>query len=156
MIRQEKSDDQTALLDLAVATKLFQPDELGELEGMLTDYFNGTLGDDQSWIVDDEGGVRGAAYYAPEMMSDGTWNLYFIGVHPDQQGQGRGTSLLNHVEQALIAQGQRMLLVETSGLGRFEQTRAFYRKNGYDEEARIRDFYATGDDKIVFRRVLTN
>jgi RimJ/RimL family protein N-acetyltransferase len=47
-----------------------------------------------------------------------------------------------------------MLLVETSGLPDFERTRAFYLKCGYEEEAHIRDFYATGEDKVVFRKVL--
>lgn len=42
----------------------------------------------------------------------------------------------------------------TSGLASFERTRAFYRKCGYDEEARIRDFYRAGDDKIVYRKAL--
>ena len=62
--------------------------------------------------------------------------------------------MLNHVEHALALQGARVLLVETSGLPTFERTREFYRKNGYDLEARIRDFYKAGDDKIVFRKAL--
>jgi ribosomal protein S18 acetylase RimI-like enzyme len=54
----------------------------------------------------------------------------------------------------LTVRGARVLLVETSGLPSFERTRAFYRKCGYDEEARIRDFYKAGDDKIVYRKML--
>ncbi len=46
-----------------------------------------------------------------------------------------------------------MLLVET--LASFDLAQAFYRKYGYEEEARIRDFYAVGDDKVVFRKVLS-
>ena len=42
----------------------------------------------------------------------------------------------------------------TSGLPSFERTRGFYRLCGYDEEARIRDFYQAGEDKIVFRKAL--
>jgi ribosomal protein S18 acetylase RimI-like enzyme len=61
---------------------------------------------------------------------------------------------MRHVEQNLVARGGRMLLVETSGLSGFENTRAFYKKLGYDEEARIREFYQAGEDKIVFRKVL--
>lgn len=77
-----------------------------------------------------------------------------IAVRPDCQGRGRGTTLMRHVENALRTSGQRVLLVETSGLPSYERTRAFYAKCGYEKEARSRDFYAAGDDKIVFRKVL--
>jgi hypothetical protein len=54
----------------------------------------------------------------------------------------------------LRARGERVLLIETSGLGSFARTGVFYRKQGYDEEARIREFYGAGDDKIIFRKAL--
>ena len=44
--------------------------------------------------------------------------------------------------------------METSGTDDFEYVREFYRKSGYEEEARIREFYAAGVDKIVFRKRL--
>ena len=40
------------------------------------------------------------------------------------------------------------------GLDEFERTRQFYRGLGYDEEARIREFYAAGEDKITYRKSL--
>ncbi len=49
-------------------------------------------------------------------MTEGTWNLYLIAVHPDRQREGRGAALLRYVEQALIVRGEHLLLVETSGL----------------------------------------
>ena len=54
----------------------------------------------------------------------------------------------------VVERGGRLLPVETSGGEEFEYVRAFYRKSGYDEEARIREFYKAGDDKIVFRKAL--
>ncbi len=120
---------------------------------MLTDYFAGTGGNDHFWITDD-GGLAGVVYYAPERLTEGTWNLYFIGVHPDRRREGRASALLGYVEEALAARGERLLLVETSSLRIFERAWALYRKCGYDEEARIRDFYAPGSDKIVFRKAL--
>ncbi|MEM9907921.1 MAG: GNAT family N-acetyltransferase, partial [Cyanobacteria bacterium P01_D01_bin.44] len=70
----------------------------------------------------------------------------------DRQGQGRGAALMRYVEQTLATRGAHLLLVET--LASFERTRAFYHKCGYEEEARIRDFYAVGADKIVYRKAL--
>ncbi|MFK8182392.1 MAG: GNAT family N-acetyltransferase [Phormidesmis sp.] len=156
MIRPARPDDMAALLALAEATGLFQPEELEGFGGMMQAHLDPEGEGDDVWIVDsDEAGILGAAYYAPEAFADGVWNLYFIGVHPTEQGKGRGTALLTCVEQALIERKERILLVETSGVDGFELTRAFYRKNGYDEEARIRDFYSPGDDKVIFRKALT-
>jgi len=84
----------------------------------------------------------------------GTWNLLLIAVRPDRHGRGVGAALVRHVEADLSATGERILLVETSGTPRFEGTRAFYHRIGYDEEARIRKFYDAGDDKINFRKAL--
>jgi ribosomal protein S18 acetylase RimI-like enzyme len=49
-----------------------------------------------------------------------------------------------------MERGERILLVETAGTDDFKYVREFYRQNGYEEEARIREFYAAGIDKIVF------
>lgn len=155
MIRPATPDDAGAILDLAVTTGLAPPDDTQGLAGALADYFNGQLGPDHYWVIDDEDGPVGVAYFAPERFTEGTWNLYMIAVRPDRQGQGRGAAMVRHVEQALAARGARVLLVETSGLPSFERTRAFYRTCGYDEEARIREFYKPGDDKVIFRKALS-
>ena len=42
----------------------------------------------------------------------------------------------------------------SSSLERFAPTREFYRKHGYDQEARIREFYGPGDHKVVFWKML--
>jgi hypothetical protein len=52
-------------------------------------------------------------------MTEGTWNRYLIAVHPDVQGTGVGTAMLHHIEQLLATRGERVLLVETSGLDSF-------------------------------------
>ncbi len=154
MIRPTIPDDTAGLLALAVSSGLFPPDATEEVAGVLAAALRGELGPDHCWLTDDDGGPVGVAYYAPERMTEGTWNLYMLAVHPDRQRQGRGTALVRYVEQQLSARGARLLLIETSGLGSFERTRAFYRALGYDEEARIRDFYQAGDDKVVFRKAL--
>ena len=153
MIRLATADDIPALQTLTEATGLFQPHELDALNGMISEHLEGEL-EDHCWVVDDDETLLAAAYYAPEAFAEGVWNLYFIGVHPTHQRKGRGSALLNYIEQALTDQGERLLLVETSGMSSFESTRQFYGKNGYNEEARIRDFYAPEDDKVIFRKAL--
>ena len=157
MIRPAISDDTGEIIALAISSGLFPPEGTDEVAGVLASYFNGELGPDHFWVVDnDNEGLVGVAYYAPERMTEGTWNLYMIAVRPDRQRQGRGKALLKHVEKALESRGERLLLVETSGLASFERTRAFYRRCDYSEEARIRDFYRAGEDKVVFRKALAD
>lgn len=154
MIRPITPQDTNAVMTLADASGLFTPHELEALSEVLADYLSGDPHRNHVWVAADDNGLVGTAYYVPESLADGVWNLLFIAVRPDLQGRGRGAALLRHVEQALTEGGVRLLLVETSGLGSFEHTRAFYRKNGYDEEARVRDFYRVGDDKVIFRKAL--
>jgi ribosomal protein S18 acetylase RimI-like enzyme len=154
MIRPTRSDDIDTILEIAAAIA-FEPHELEQLSTMLANYFGSTDQDGRFWLTDDDHGPVGVAYCEPERMTDQTWNLLLIAIHPDHQGKGRGTALLRHVEQTLAGQGGRLLLVETSGIPDFDGARSFYRQCGYEEEARIRDFYAFGDDKIVYRRQLT-
>ena len=87
-------------------------------------------------------------------MTDGTWNLYWIAVHPDHQRRGRGKALLDHVEHWLTEEGHRILLVETAGMDEFDYVRKFYSDQGFEKEARIRDFYEAGVDKVIFRKPL--
>lgn len=162
MIRPSTTDDMTAILAIAEAIG-FQPNELEVVSKLLADYFADGNGSDslqnsntqRFWLTHDQDNdeITGVAYCETERMTDQTWNLQLIAIHPNHQGQGHGGKLLRYVEETLKARGGRMLLVET--LASFDLAQAFYRKYGYEEEARIRDFYAAGDDKVVFRKVLT-
>jgi ribosomal protein S18 acetylase RimI-like enzyme len=154
MIRFITPNDTNALLALAEATGLFESDQIGELAEMLLEHFSAEADSPDLWFTDADDEPVGVAYVAPERMTEGTWNLYLIAIHPDRQKQGRGSALLSYVEKILTDRGERVLLVETSGVKDFEYVRAFYRKSGYDEEARIREFYRAGDDKIIFRKAL--
>jgi ribosomal protein S18 acetylase RimI-like enzyme len=154
MIRLTTPDDTIALIALAESSGLFDPNQTDDLAQMLDKHFRDRNETQDIWLTDYDNEPVGIAYIAPERMTEGTWNLYLIVVHPDRQKQGRGKALLSYVEQMLMERGERILLVETAGTDDFEYVREFYRKNGYEEEARIREFYTAGIDKIVFRKAL--
>lgn len=155
MIRHATLNDRDAMTKVFAALNLFNNDELKFMSNLVDDYFDGTLGEGHYWIVSDDNGITSAAYYAPESFGQDVYNLYFIGVLPNHQRKGTGSSILKYVENHLKELGQRLLLIETSGLPNFEKTRQFYLKNNYEKEATIREYYKEGDDKIVFRKKLT-
>ncbi|MCK0128674.1 GNAT family N-acetyltransferase [Erythrobacter sp. F6033] len=149
-IRPLESRDLERARYLVGENEMFPPEML---EDMTAPFFENDP--DQRWVVFDDGAVDGIAYYLPEQMAEGVWNLLMIAVDPKRHGQGLGTQLMRFVEAELAAAGNRILLVDTSGKDEFERTRSFYDMLGYDREACIRDYWTSGDDKVTFRKVLT-
>lgn len=149
-IRAVAAGDLPALKAVIASTGLFPPELLDE---MIAPYLAG--GSDDFWLaMEDPGRVVAFAYCAPERMTSGTWNLLLIAVSAEHQGRGFGAALMRRVEERSKAAGGRILLVETSSLPDFARTRTFYRREAYVEEARIRDYYQAGEDKIVFVKAL--
>lgn len=155
MLRPAIPADTPVLVDLAVATGLFLPDEAGFLRGVLDDLHAGRSGVDhqvQVWADDTTSPPVGVVYFGPNDMTDRTWDLLWIAVAPDRQGRGIGGELIRFAEAHIRAADGRLLVVDTSSLSRFGATHAFYRGHGYTEVARIPDFYADGDSKVIFAK----
>ncbi len=94
--------------------------------------------------------VVGFVCFGQAPLTDAVYDLYWIVVHPTSWNQGVGTCLLQHAEKELKRRRGRLLLIETSSLPGYRNPRAFYRKHGYRQRARIQDYYALGDHKLVF------
>ena len=107
---------------------------------------------DYQLLVDPE--ARGYLCYGPTPMTLGTFDLYWIAVHPRARRAGVARELLRHLDEALRERGARMVRVETNSNAVYEPTRAFYDRNGFREEARLRDFYKPGDDLVIYVRRL--
>lgn len=137
--------DLPALESILESTGLF-PTEL--LEEMAEPFLSRTA--PHIWLVAEISAVVGFAYVEPERITEGTYNLLAIAVRPDCQGSGIGKALVTSVIAALKERAARILLVETSSLDEYAATRAFYSGQQFASEARIRDFYRDGEDKIVF------
>lgn len=152
MIRPTIQTDLEALLEIVRNSGQFDENGLAHVEETLNDYLAGESED--LWLTADDGEPVGVAYCAPEPVTDGTWNLLMLWTRRDREGQGHGSALVNHVEKILIERGVRLLIVETSGLPDFAPARAFYDKCGFTNEALIKNFFAAGDDKIVYTKSL--
>lgn len=152
MIKKVTSSDTEAVIALAEASGLFDLDGIGEIKERLDNYLSGNK---DFWFIAFNDQPVGVLYCIPEPMTDGTWNILMLLVSPHAQRQGHGRSLINHVEEILLAHGAHLIIVETSSSDDFERARTFYSKCGYTLEARIRNFYTAGDDKMVFTKALT-
>ncbi len=98
--------------------------------------------------------VVGYACYGPTPLTQGVYDLYWIVIDQSLQGKGFGRLLIANVEQDVLLRGGRMLLIETSSQDSYAGTILFYQKRGYQEIARVRDFYRIGDDKLIFSKNL--
>lgn len=96
------------------------------------------------------GALIGYCAWGRVPLTRSSYDLYWIVVAPTAQGQGVGRALLQRVEQAVAGRGGGRLYIETSSRPIYARTRRFYRAAGYRVVARLRDFYASGDDKFMF------
>jgi ribosomal protein S18 acetylase RimI-like enzyme len=98
------------------------------------------------------GELLGYVCWGPTPCTAATWDLYWIAVAPLAQRLGIGTLLLQEVERRLVQSDARLVLIETSSRPLYEPTRRFYARHGWTEVARVPDFYADGDDRVVFAK----
>ena len=79
-----------------------------------------------------------------------SFDLYWIATHLDYMNRGIGKYLLGETEKAIFLLGGQGIYVETSSKDQYDPTRVFYEKNQYLLKARFDNFYAPGDDKLVY------
>ena len=96
--------------------------------------------------------MLGYCCYGKNPCTESSYDLYWIAVRKDQMGHGVGRKLMTLAEQSVVKMGGTIVWVETSGRAIYESTRAFYLAIGYEKIAVMPDFYAPGDDKIVFMK----
>lgn len=96
----------------------------------------------------------GYACYGPTPCTRSSHNLYWVAVHPDFQGKGLGKALMRETEAKVAAMGGTRLYIDTSYKAQYEDTRAFYESLGYSLGALLPDYYAPGDDKVIYVKVL--
>jgi GNAT superfamily N-acetyltransferase len=101
-----------------------------------------------------DGQAHGYACYGPIALTVGSYDLYWIAVDKSCQGQGLGQLLLAEVEELVRREGGRRIYIETSTRPPYAPTRAFYLRCGYHLEVILADFYAVGDGKAIYAKVL--
>ncbi|MCZ8286804.1 MAG: N-acetyltransferase [Bacteroidia bacterium] len=152
-IRKVVASDISDLKIVLDSSNLF-PSEF--LDGMISEYLNDP-NTEEIWFTGINDGIAVAlGYCVPEKLTDGTYNLLAIAVKGELQRNGVGKKMMTFVENLLVQNGKRLLIVETSSEDHYELARNFYEKIGYTREATVRDFWKEGDSKIIYRKKLTS
>src|SRR4051812_7113616 len=99
-----------------------------------------------------EGQLIGDVGYGATPGTHPVYDLYLIATPPTFQGAGAGTQLLDEVERRLRHREARILVVETSSRTEYAPTRRFYETRGYQSSARVADFYAPGDHRVIYTK----
>jgi len=151
-IDQTVADDVEPILGISRQTGVFDEEELTTILELLNEYFN--LGAQKSgyyFLSCREGRqVIGFACYGPRALTQGTFDLFWIATVPSAGRQGVGRALLERVAREVKAMQGRLIIAETSGRPDYASARDFYKKHNYQRAATIADFYAPGDDLVMY------
>ncbi len=154
-IRRISAEDRDMILSILEKTEFFRPNELKIAEEVLDDSIaKGPGGDYQSFTAVDNGKVVGWICFGQTPCTLGTFDVYWVAVAPEQQGSGIGAELMSYITEIIKNKDGRLIVVETSGLEKYVSTQKFYEKLGYRVACRVKDFYAAGDDKLIYTKYL--
>ena len=139
-------NDRQGILAVTANIDIFTEEEKDTVRELWDDRENGY----HFLVARENGQVVGYSCFGERALTQGTYDLFWIAVDPSARRLGVGKTLMCASEAEIRALGGRLLVVETSGLDKYESTRKFYQAAGYEKEAVIRDFYRVGDDLVIY------
>ncbi len=154
VLRELRATDRAEIEAITRATGLFRADEIP----VAVEVCDAAAAGDPSYqaiVAESDGRVAGWLCWGATPCTLGTYDLYWMAVHPALQGAGIGTALIREMEHRLAGLA-RMIVVETAGREDYAGTRAFYQARGYHAVATIPEFYAPGDDQVVYVKYPTS
>jgi D-alanine-D-alanine ligase len=153
-LRTLTAADRGRVEEISRAVGLFRADEIA----VALEVFDAEVAGSPDYIAlgaEHDGRLAGWICWGPTPCTLGTFDLYWMAVDPALHGAGVGTALL-HAMEARLARVARLVVVETAGRPDYAPTRAFYEARGYRAVSRIPDFYAPGDDQVVYVKSLSD
>ncbi|HPP53789.1 MAG TPA: GNAT family N-acetyltransferase, partial [Thermoguttaceae bacterium] len=152
---QPRPEDRQAVREIVRSTGFFNPAEIEVADELVRERLQaGPASGYYFLFLEHQGQVIGYGCYGPIAATAGSFDLYWIAVHRQRQGRGLGRAILQECERRIQQAGGQRIYIETSGRAQYEPTRQFYQRCGYQCEARLKDFYAPGDDKLIYVKLL--
>ncbi len=151
-----RADDRETVRRLVDSTGVFSPVEIDVAVELVDDRLKRGAQSDYHFVFAEDGGrTVGYTCYGPIALTAASFDLYWIAVDKAMHGRKVGRLLLERTEELVRELGGRQIYIETSNRHQYAPTRGFYLRCGYDQEALLKDFYAPGDDKVIYVRTIT-
>jgi ribosomal protein S18 acetylase RimI-like enzyme len=150
-IRIQAPGDIEPVADIVKATGFFREDECDVAAEVLNDCADPIRGSDYfSYVALYRQEIAGWVCLGPVACTIGAFDIYWLVVAPLLQGRGIGSKLLSFAHNDIKSRRGRLAVIETSGTAKYLPTQRFYEANGYELCARLKDFYAPGDSKLIY------
>ncbi|MCX8044060.1 MAG: GNAT family N-acetyltransferase [Desulfobacterota bacterium] len=145
-------------LDLAEKTGAFHPGELEVLREVLEETFAPRDGVGHYCLLEERDGSQllGFIIFGRTPLTQHGWDIYWLIVDKSMHRRGVGSRLVSSMQQEVLKKDRAAVIrIETSGKKEYAYVRSFYTKAGFTEAGRIADFYAPGDDLVIFSKTIT-
>ena len=150
-----KSEDQVAVRSIVKSTGVFRPDEIDIAEELIEERLRRGIESGYYFVFAEQAGiVVGYTCFGPIPCTVSSYDLYWIAVLKQHQGKKIGAGLVAETEKHVATMGGKHVYIETSSRADYTDTRQFYLRQGYEQEALIKDFYDDGDDKLIYSKAV--
>jgi acetoin utilization deacetylase AcuC-like enzyme/GNAT superfamily N-acetyltransferase len=140
---------------LVASTGFFNPAEVDIAVELVSERLAKGIRSGYHFILAERGsGLAAYACYGLIEGTQGSFDLYWIAVAPEEQRKGLGPQVFARAEAAMRKAGAKNIYVDTSTSDRYAPTRGFYQRMGFHEEARLPHFYGPGDGKVIYVKTL--
>jgi D-alanine-D-alanine ligase len=150
-----KPEDRHAVHSLVERTGFFRSDEVAIAVELVDESLGRGSASGYQFVFAETGEVVvGYACYGPIACTMASFDLYWIAIEPQFQRRGIGRQLMAAVESRVADAGGERIYIDTSSKSQYAPTRAFYERSGFQRDARLADFYAPGDDRVIYVKVI--
>jgi len=148
--------DVNEYLNIARKTEIFSESEVGILKEILEDFQNNKK---TSYVLLEErveGKLAGFILFGRTPLTECIWDIYWLIVDNMCQGRGIGKSLLIRTEEFIRQKMPKAAIrLETSTRKRYSAARGLYKRVHFQEAGKLPNFYAEGDDLIIFYKEIS-
>ena len=149
------ADDVGRVRSLVGSTGFFNGAEVDIAADLVTERLSKGIRSGYHFILAERGsGLVGLRLLRPDRRDARLLRSVLDRGAPEEQRKGLGPQVFARAESAMRKAGAKKIYVDTSSSDRYAPTRGFYQRMGFEEDARLPDFYGPGDAKVIYVKQL--